>query len=264
MERLASNTREASQRTLTHLKNTIQDTSLRELISYYTVEGSVGHLLDAERDSLRVHSFQVFEMEHIMNMGARALVPVLLYLFHRLEQRFDGSPTLLILDEAWVLIQHPLFREKIQEWLRVLRKSNVAVVFASQSLNDVIKSPIADVIFESTSTKIFLPNPEASSPEFSALYQNIGLNERQIQIIANATPKRHYYLVNTDGKRLFDLGLGRIALAFVGSSPKKDRPFVDDLVAKYGKEWVPFWLANKGVSSDWIRFWRERALMEEK
>ena len=64
---------------------------------------------------------------------AGVVLPVLTYLFHRLEARFDGRPTLLILDEAWVFLDNPLFAARIREWLKVLRKKNVAVVFATQS-----------------------------------------------------------------------------------------------------------------------------------
>ena len=65
---------------------------------------------------------------------------MLTYLFHRLEERFDGRPTLLVLDEAWVFLDHPLFAARIREWLKVLRKKNVAVVFATQSLADIADS----------------------------------------------------------------------------------------------------------------------------
>jgi type IV secretory pathway VirB4 component len=71
------------------------------------------------------------------------------YLFHRLEERFDGRPTLLILDEAWVFLDHPLFAARIREWLKVLRKKNVAVIFATQSLADIAGSSIAPAIIES-------------------------------------------------------------------------------------------------------------------
>ena len=63
-----------------------------------------------------------------------AVPPALSYLFHRLEQRFDGSPSILFLDECWLFLDNPIFAAKIREWLKVLRKANVAVVFATQSL----------------------------------------------------------------------------------------------------------------------------------
>ena len=80
---------------------------------------------------------------------------------HALEARFDGRPTLLVLDEAWLLLDDPLFADRIREWLKTLRKKNVAVVFATQSLSDIADSQIAREIIESCPIRIFLPNPRA-------------------------------------------------------------------------------------------------------
>ncbi|WP_459166976.1 TraG/VirB4 family ATPase, partial [Ferrovum myxofaciens] len=171
-----------AQRTMTNCLILIQDQSLREALQAYTLRGMAGHLLDAETDSLDEDPFQVFEMECLMNKGDKLVLPVLTYLFHRIEQRFRGQPTLLILDEAWVMLGHPAFKAKIREWLKVLRKSNVAVVFATQSLTDLTRSGIADVIYESCPTKILLPNPEAMTENIRPMYQGIGLNDRQVEI----------------------------------------------------------------------------------
>ena len=85
------------------------------------------------------------------------------YLFHRIEQRFDGRSTLIILDEAWVMLTNGLFGAKIEEWLRTLRKKNAAVVLATQSLSEIANSPHRDVILASCPTTLFLPNPEAQN-----------------------------------------------------------------------------------------------------
>ncbi len=85
-------------------------------------------------------------------LGERNLVPVLTYLFRRIEKRLDGSPGLILLDEAWLMLGHPVFRAKICEWLKVLRKANCAVVLATQSISDAERSGIIDVLKE------FLPD----------------------------------------------------------------------------------------------------------
>ena len=92
-------------------------------------------------------------------------LPVLTYLFHRLEDRFDGRPSLLILDEAWLYLDNPLFSARIREWLKVLRKKNVSVIFATQSLADIAESSIAPAIIESCPQRIFLPNDRAIEPQ---------------------------------------------------------------------------------------------------
>ncbi|BDB13994.1 VirB4 family type IV secretion/conjugal transfer ATPase [Acidithiobacillus ferrooxidans] len=243
---LGSSTTEMRQRTLGSLVTIIQDDALRGALGYYTLKGPAGHLLDAESDGLGEDIFQVFEMEHLMNLGEKILLPTLLYLFHRIEQRFKGQPSLLVLDEAWVMLGHDVFRAKIREWLKVLRKANVAVVFATQSLSDLIKSGIADVIFESCPTKILLPNPEAMTDQSRPLYESVGLNQRQIEILANAIPKRQYYMMHPDGRRLFELGLSGPELAFVGASGKEDIARIRELRDLYDWKWPGQWLRERG------------------
>ncbi len=255
VDNLLNNTDSPEQRTLTALNTTIQNPKIRAAIDYYTLQGSLGELLDASSDSLRTSNFQVFEIEHLMNKGEKAVIPVLLYLFYKLEKRFDGKPTLLILDEAWIMLRHPLFREKIREWLKVLRKANVAVVFATQSVGDVMNSPIADVLIESCPTKILLPNPDARTEVSAAFYRQMGLNTRQIDNLARAIKKKDYYLMSSDGKRLFDLRLGPVTLAFVGTNAKRDIPIVNELQAQYGEEWIQAWLRKRGATDKWIQDW---------
>ncbi|HTX51694.1 MAG TPA: conjugal transfer protein TrbE, partial [Caulobacteraceae bacterium] len=151
----------------------------------------------------------------------------LTYIFRTLEQRFDGRPTLLVLDEAWLFLDQGSFAAKIREWLKTLRKFNVAVVFATQSLADIARSSIAPALIESCPTRIFLPNPDASTPQIAALYEGFGLNAQQLRIIASATPKREYYYQSSAGNRLFELGLGPIALAAVGASSPGDQRRID-------------------------------------
>jgi type IV secretion system protein VirB4 len=240
-------------RSLTDFILTVQDSELRSALSHYTIDGSLGHLLDGVEDSLTDNAFVVFEMEEIMAMGEKNLIPVLLYLFRRFEKTLKGQPALLVLDEAWVMLGHPVFREKIREWLKVLRKANCAVVMATQSLSDAVKSGIFDVLIESCPTKIFLPNEEADKsgtaeyPGPRDLYAMMGLNDAQITILKNATKKRHYYYTSPEGRRLFDLGLGPMALSFVGVSGKEEVAKVKQLVGTHEEEWTSLWLEERGV-----------------
>ncbi len=167
---------------------------------------------------------------------AGVVLPVLTYLFHRLEDRFDGRPTLLILDEAWVYLDNPLFAARIREWLKVLRKKNVSVIFATQSLADVADSAIAPAIIESCPQRIFLANDRAIEPQARAAYERFGLNDRQIELIAQATPKRHYYLQSRRGNRLFELGLGPVALALCGASDPNSQTLIDTILSEHGTE----------------------------
>jgi type IV secretion/conjugal transfer VirB4 family ATPase len=244
---------EANDRTLTHFVAHVQDETIRSALRYYTLEGTLGRLLDAEEDAIADARFLVFEIEDLMAMGERNLIPVLLYLFRRFERALTGQPAYLLLDEAWVMLGHPVFRAKIREWLKVLRKANCAVVLATQSLSDAARSGILDVLIESCPTKIFLPNDEAATagtPEHPGprdLYEAMGLNETQIEIIRTATKKRHYYLVSPEGRRLFDLALGPVALSFAGISSKEQIAHLNRLAVHEGERWPFAWLEEQGV-----------------
>lgn len=234
--------------TLSEFSVTIQDETIREAIKQYTVDGTMGHLLDAEEDGLSLSDFTVFEIEELMNLGEKYALPTLLYLFRRIECALKGQPAVIILDEAWLMLGHPAFRAKIREWLKVLRKANCLVLMATQSLSDAANSGILDVIVESTATKIFLPNVYARDEDTAALYRRMGLNARQIEILATAIPKRQYYYVSENGRRLYDLALGPLALAFVGASDKDSIATIKTLEAKHGDTWVYEWLAGRGLN----------------
>ncbi|MEC9264981.1 MAG: conjugal transfer protein TrbE [Pseudomonadota bacterium] len=225
----------AEERTLTGLSVLVQANALKAALQPYTLDGPFGRLLDAADDRLALSDVQCFETEELMH-EAGVVLPVLTYLFHRLEDRFDGRPTLLILDEAWVYLDNPLFAARIREWLKVLRKKNVSVIFATQSLADVADSSIAPAIIESCPQRIFLPNDRAIEPQARAAYERFGLNDRQIELIAQATPKRHYYLQSRRGNRLFELGLGPVALALCGASDPASQTLIDTILAEHGRE----------------------------
>ena len=238
----------ASERTLTGLSVLLQSNALRQAIAPYTLEGAYGRLLDAAEDRFAATDLQCFETEALLH-EASAVLPVLTYLFHRLEARFDGRPTLLILDEAWVYLDNPMFAARIREWLKVLRKKNVSVVFATQSLADIARSTIAPAIIESCPQRIFLPNERAIEPQSRTAYDGFGLNERQIELIARAVPKRQYYLQSSRGNRLFELGLGPIALAFCGASTATDQAHITRVQNQSSKGFAERYLRARGL--DW-------------
>ena len=252
LKNLASGPR--SQRTLTLLAATIQDQTVKAALLPYTLSGPYGHLLDAQDSAGATARWQTFEMGELMAAKA-ALQPVLTYIFRALEQRFDGRPTLLVLDEAWLFLDQGAFAAKIREWLKTLRKFNVAVVFATQSLADIAHSTIAPALIESCATRVFLPNADAQTPQVADLYAGFGLNAQQMRIIASATPKREYYYQSAAGNRLFELGLGPIALAAVGASSPGDQarvtaaladiePFAVAYYRRYGLSDVAAFLAS--------------------
>ncbi|WP_426689978.1 conjugal transfer protein TrbE [Rhodanobacter ginsengiterrae] len=237
------------QRTMTGLSVLLQSNALRQALAPYVLGGAHGKLLDADHDRLGRADVQGFEMEELMHSKA-AVLAVLHYLFARFEERFDGAPTLLILDESWLFLDDPVFAARIRQWLKTLRKKNVSVVFATQSLADIKDSSIAPAIIESCASRIFLPNPQATEPQIRTIYEGFGLNSRQIEIVATAEPKRDYYYQSRLGNRLFDLDLGPIALAFAGASMPQDQHAIDRVLLDAGApEFTGAWLRHAGL--DW-------------
>ncbi|MGX9393901.1 conjugal transfer protein TrbE (plasmid) [Nitrobacteraceae bacterium UC4446_H13] len=235
-------------RSISDFVSGVQLREIKDALHPYTIDGPMGHLLDAEQDGLLMSDFQTFEIETLMNMGERNLVPVLLYLFRRIEKRLTGAPSLIILDEAWLMLGHATFRDKVREWLKVLRKANCAVLLATQSISDAERSGIIDVLKESCPTKICLPNGVARETGTREFYERIGFNERQIEIVATAIPKREYYVASPVGRRLFDMALGPVTLSFVGATGKDDLARIAGLRQQHGRDWPAQWLQTRGVA----------------
>lgn len=234
------------QRTLTGLSVLIQASGLKRALTPYTLAGPYGRLLDADHEAFGASDIQAFETEGLI--GTPAAPAVLAYLFHRIARRLDGRPTLILIDEGWLALDDPMFGRQLNEWLKTLRKKNASVVFATQSLADIEGSSIAPAIIESCPTRLFLANERALEPQIAGIYRRFGLNERQIEIVASATPKRDYYCQSAAGNRLFDLGLGPVALAFAAASARSDMNAIAALLDAHGADgFAAAWLRHRGL-----------------
>jgi type IV secretion system protein VirB4 len=236
------------ERTITGLCVLLQSNDLKQALRPYCIGGPYGRLLDAEQEHLGTGTVQAFETEGLI--GTEAAPAVLAYLFHRIEDRLDGSPTLIIVDEGWLALDDEGFASQLREWLKTLRKKNASVIFATQSLSDIDGSAIAPAIIESCQTRLLLPNERAIEPQITAIYRRFGLNDRQIEILARAMPKRDYYCQSRRGDRLFELGLSDVALALCAASSKTDQAAIAKIVAEHGADgFLDAWLRHRGV--DW-------------
>jgi type IV secretion system protein VirB4 len=234
------------ERTITGLCVLLQSNSLKQALRPYCVGGPYGRLLDAEAEYLGSADVQAFEIEGLVGTGAAPAV--LAYLFHRIGDRLDGRPTLLIIDEGWLALDDEGFAGQLREWLKTLRKKNTPVIFATQSLSDIASSAIAVAIIESCPTRLLLPNERAIEPQITAIYRRFGLNDRQIEILARATPKRDYYCQSRRGNRLFELGLSEVGLALCAASSKSDQALIANIVAEHGRDgFLEAWLNARDV-----------------
>ena len=255
IERLAA----SSMRTLSALNP--QSREIKEAIAYYTVDGPLGRLLDSEADTVRHGRFVVYEYLDLMSRGEVVVLPVLEHLFWLISRRLDGRPTLVLLDEAWRALLHDTFRDKVIEWLKTFRKANASLIFISQELSDLFRSGREETILNSCPTRILLPNPNARDPENAGYYRRIGLNDRQLELMAQATPKRDYYAVCPSGRRFFDLDPGPAARALVGASRPEDIRRARELIGEHGDVWPAHWLAERSLpreASRWLELHEKR------
>lgn len=235
-----------TERTLTGLAVLLQSNDLKQALRPFCVGGAYGRLLDAEGEQLGEAAVQAFETEGLIGGGAAPAV--LAYLFHRIGDRLDGRPTLLIVDEGWLALDDEGFAAQLREWLKTLRKKNASVVFATQSLADIDGSAIAPAIIESCQTRLLLPNERAIEPQITTIYRRFGLNDRQIEILSRATPKRDYYCQSRRGNRLFELGLSEVALALCAASSKTDQAAIETILAEHGRDgFLSAWLRARDV-----------------
>ncbi|NND89503.1 MAG: conjugal transfer protein TrbE, partial [Granulosicoccus sp.] len=234
--------RESPRRTITEFRANLQDVALREAMSFYSIGGTAGYLLDGESESTEFNHFNVFEIGELMSLGDRIALPVLDYLFRRIEKSLDGRPTLVPLDECWLAFRHTLFRDKLMAWLKTFRKANAAVVMATQSVADAIRSGIVETILDSTATRILLPHPDVALESNRAFYTNtLGLNSTELTLLAAGIPKSQYYYTSVLGRRLFELNLRPKTLAYVGRSTPEDVATLKALIADYPDTWREQW-----------------------
>lgn len=241
-------------RTLSGFANYLQDVDLRRALTDFVTsrhadQGTYAGMWDNGHEALGFSNFTAIEMGPLMDSAPRIVAMTLRYLFHRLEERFTGVPTLLVIDEAWVFLNNPLFAPRLKQWLKELRKYNVYVVFATQDVTDALSSPIAPTLIQNTATQILLPNPKALGPQVRGAYERLGLGTGQLRMLSRAVPKRQYYLRNALGDRLFELALSPLELALVAASSPQDHRVIDDAQERAktsGRSFLHHYLALKG------------------
>lgn len=218
---------EKESRTFTNFLGFLAHNELKIVFGDY-VSGTYGKYFN-RKNTVSKKRFQVYEMGTILK--DKKLSPLLLnYLFFDIRHNLDGKPGIIVIDEAWTALQDPLMRKQMEEWLRLLRKFNVSVIFATQSLDEINKTEINKIIIENCKTKILLPNENAEKSY--ELYEMIGLNSEEIWKIANAVPKREYLYKSDLGSSLLSFNLNKRAISFIGSSTMEDINMIDEIYSK--------------------------------
>ena len=194
--------------------------------------------------TMKENSFQVFEMGQLLENEKIAAL-VLDYLFFYIQnEKLDGRPSLIVLDEAGLLLKNEKIAKKFEEWLRVLRKKNTSVIFATQAIQEINNNELAPVVIDSCKTKILLPNENAQT--WAELYYKMGLNSAEIEKVQNAIPKEEYLYKSDLGTNLINFSLSQVEIALLGSSKMEDINKMNELKAscanieELNKEWLRY------------------------
>lgn len=218
--------------------------SIASRLKMWYSTGSKANVFDNPVDKVDFTSANTFgfEMASILK-DKDALGPVLFYLFHRINESLDGTPTMIVLDEAWALIDNPIFAPRIKDWLKVLRKLNAFVVFATQSVEDASKSQLSDTLVQQTATQIYLPNLRATS-----VYQDVFmLSQREFALVKNTDPATRFFLIKQDTNAVIaklDMA-GMDDYIHILSGRAETVRILDKVIERVGNEpvkWIPAFL----------------------
>ena len=155
-------------------------------------EGENAWLFDNATDALDLEARTLgFDMTQILDRPALR-TPAMMYLFHRVEQRLDGDPTLIVIDEGWKALDDDVFVARIKDWEKTIRKRNGVVGFATQSAQDALESRIASAIIEQAATQIFMANPKAQARDYC---EGFGLTEHEFNLVRSLPDTSRCFLI---------------------------------------------------------------------
>jgi type IV secretion system protein VirB4 len=219
---------------LINLQQIIPSTKLAAQLNIWVGGGRWARFFDHNEDSLELGTFTCLEMGGLWQEPTPAGAAIE-YLFKRIFDSLDGTPTLIYLEEAWFFLGQPRFAERINDWLRTLAKRNAILVMATQSIIEIARSEFFHVIIDSIPTRIFLPNRAAGTQ--SDVYQRtFDLNPAQIAAIRSAVPKKNYYLTTPRTSRLLEASFPPRVLACLRSDTRAKAVFHKHY-ARGGEDW---------------------------
>jgi type IV secretion system protein VirB4 len=204
-------------------------------------EGEHAWLFDNNEDELDFRNRTLgFDITELLE-DRRLRTPVLMYLFHRIEETLDGWPTMILIDEAWKALDDPMFSGRIRNWMKTLRKRNAIVGFATQSASDALESSISTAIVEQTATAIFMPNAKAREEDYC---KGFGLTAHEFEFVRSLPSDSRCFLVRQGNRsavvRLDLSGMPELVAMLSGRESTVRR--LDELRALVGDDpasWYP-------------------------
>ena len=204
-------------------------------------EGEHAWLFDNALDLTDLQAESVgFDMTQILDEPALR-TPAMMYLFHRVEERLDGSPSIIVIDEGWKALDDDVFVRRIKDWEKTIRKRNGIVGFATQSAQDALESRIASAIIEQAATQIFMANPKARAADYM---DGFGLTQHEYDLVRTLPDNAHCFLIKHGNESVvarLDL-TGERELLTILSGRERTVRLLDQIRAERGddpSEWIP-------------------------
>jgi type IV secretion system protein VirB4 len=226
-----------------------QADDLAARISRWCGKGELAWLFDNAEDRLSVDARILgFDMTELLD-APDIRTPTMMYLFRRIEERLDGSPTLIVIDEGWKALDDDVFAARLRDWLKTIRKRNGVVGFCTQSARDALDSRIASAIREQTAVQIFMPNPRAQEDDYSA---GFGLTSHELDIVRTLPEASRCFLIKAGTDSVvarLDLSGEPEALRILSGRERSVRA-LDALRARVGdhpSHWLPVLLGAEPI-----------------
>lgn len=198
-------------------------------------DGEHAWLFDNPRDLTDLSARAVgFDMTILLD-DPTVRTPAMMYLFHRVEERLDGSPAIIVVDEGWKALDDEAFVRRIKDWEKTIRKRNGIVGFATQSAQDALESRIASAIVEQAATQIFMINPKARAQDY---VEGFGLTPHEFDLIRTLPDSSHCFLIKRGGESVvarLDL-TGEDDLLTILSGRERTVRLLDDIRASVGDD----------------------------
>ncbi len=181
-----------------------------------------------------------FDMTEILD-DPTVRTPAMMYLFHRVEDRLDGTPAIIVVDEGWKALDDDIFVRRIKDWEKTIRKRNGIVGFATQSAQDALQSKIASAIIEQAATQIFMANPKAQEADYVG---GFGLSAHEFELVRSLPDSAHCFLIKHGNESVvarLNLGGEREMLTILSGRERTVR-LLDDIRAEVGDDpevWLP-------------------------
>ncbi len=204
-------------------------------------EGERAWLFDNEEDKTDLAARSVgFDMTQILDDPAMR-TPAMMYLFHRVEERLDGTAAIIVVDEGWKALDDDVFVRRIKDWEKTIRKRNGIVGFATQSAQDALESRIASAIIEQAATQIFMANPKARAADY---IEGFGLTQHEYELIRTLPDNAHCFLIKHGADSVVArLNLtGEHELLTILSGRERTVRLLDQIRAERGDDpadWIP-------------------------